>query len=87
MPSLYSLRPDYNLLSYEDKVLFTRAYRTRRQSDLAKPATYGTEAAKTKSENIKFQNLGVSREEIAVAKALGLSIKDIKMLKAASSDI
>lgn len=84
MPSLYSLRPDFNLLSFPDKQAFIRAYRTRRQLDMAKPATYGTAASKTKSENIKFQNLGITKEEIAIAKALGLSIKDIKMLKAAT---
>jgi hypothetical protein len=82
MPSLYSLRPDFAKLSYEEQTLFIRVYRKRREDDMLKPATYGTEAAKAKAENIRFGNTGLTPEEISIAKALGLSVKDLKILKA-----
>lgn len=81
MPGLEHLRENFNLLSPEDKVRFIRNYRTRRAADLAKPATYGRKNTKSKETVTKYQQLGLSPEEIEVCKALGLKPKDIIALK------
>jgi len=82
MPPLYSLRTDFTLLPMEEKTQFIRRYRKLRSEDLSKPATYGAAASKDKSERTKIQkDIGLTPEEIAVAKSLGLSHKDLKALK------
>lgn len=85
MPILESLRPDFNSLSHDDKVVFLRAYRKRRLEDMAKPPTYGTKARKENNASVRLQNMGLTPEEIELAKALGLKPKDILKLKEQTS--
>jgi len=87
VPNLHSLRPDYHLLSHKEKVLFIRAYRKRRASDLAKPATYGAKATTSQTMQTKLQAMGLTPEEIALAKSLGLKPKDILKLREPKNDL
>lgn len=81
MPSLYDLRLDFSKATSDQKIQFIRAYRKRRETDLAKPATYGAKASVSTSIKTQLQNIGLSPEEIAICKALGLKPKDILALK------
>ena len=83
MPILESLRENFNKLDPEAKVNFIRAYRKRRAEDMAKPPTYGSTASAKKNESIRLQNMGLTPEEIELAKTLGLKPKDILRLKEA----
>lgn len=81
MPSLYSLRQDFHKLNPEKKLTFLEAYRQRRAIDLQKPSTYGVNKAKKIEEDIQIQAIGITPEELALAKTLGLTKKDLLKLK------
>ena len=84
MPTLETLRDNFDTLVPEDKVTFLRKYRKRRYEYLAKPPTYGYKAASERNSNIRLQNLGLTPEEVQLAKALGLKPKDILRLREAT---
>ena len=81
MPGLYDLRQDFNKLSPVEKMNFIRSYRKRRAEDLSKPATYGKKASAETASITKLKNFGLTSEEIAIAKTLGLKPKDLAILK------
>jgi hypothetical protein len=86
MPSLYYLRPNFDLLNPVEKQEFISKYRKRRAVDMLKPATYGATASYIQSTNTKLKNIGLTPEEIEICKALGLKPKDILKLKENSND-
>jgi len=68
---LYELFPDFTKLSYLERVEFLRSYRAKRAMEL--------------EENIKKKKgssrISLSDEEKALIKALGITQKDLKVLK------
>ena len=81
MPILESLKDNFDELVPEDKVVFLRKYRKVRYADLAKKPTYGYAAAAERNANIRLQNLGLTPDEIKLAKTLGLKPADILRLR------
>ncbi len=68
---LYNLFPDFTKLSYIERVEFLRSYRAKRALELEQYI----ESKKGKG------RISLSDEEKALIKALGITQKDLKMLK------
>ena len=68
---LYELFPDFTKLSYPGRVEFLRSYRAKRAMELE-------ESIKKKKGSSR---ISLSDEEKALIKALGITQKDLKVLK------
>ena len=72
---LYNLFPNFTKLSYSERVEFLRSYRTKRAKELEENIR-----------NKKGSRVSLSDEEKALIKTLGITQKDLKILKESIND-
>jgi len=73
---LENLYPNFGTASPEDQAAFISGYRLRRAEDMSRPSTYPK-----KKSSVKKSKIDLSESEKALAKKLGLSQKDMLLLR------
>ncbi len=77
MGRLFSMNPSWFDMSEDERIIFLRRYRAKRDNDLLEPSPLGKKRTDRKTLSDKIAEV-LSPEEIALAEKLGLSKRALK---------